>query len=121
MTSLVITSVLLLGVSLGLIAVVSPYITQPILHETKCSIQVDAYEIADKKYWMEIQLLNDGDNTIINYIIKINDWSLTRNYIIPSGDIVNDEFSIDNFDGGFIEVIINTEKDNAICSTIVEI
>lgn len=120
MPNLIITSVLLLGVSLGLIAVVSPYIAQPMLHETKCSIQVDAYEIGDKKYWMEMQLLNDGDNTIINYTIKINDWSVTRNEIIISGDMINDEFTVDNFDGGFVEVIINTEKDNAICGTMVK-
>ncbi len=120
MPNLIITSVLLLGITLGLVGVASPYIAQPILYETKCSIQVDAYEIDNKKYWIEMQLLNNGDNTIINYSIKINDWTLTRNEIIQSGDIINDEFSIDNFDGGFIEVIVNTEKDNAICGVMVK-
>jgi len=116
MVSTVIEISLILGVVLGMIAYVGPNIAQPLLNETKCSIQnLEVFQIDDTQYLMEIKLLNNGDNTITNYDIRSSGWIISRNTIIISGNFITDEFTVDNIDEGFIEILVTTIHDSAIC------
>ncbi len=120
MVNTVIEISLILGVILGMVAYVGPNIAQPLLNETKCSIQnLEVFQINDTQYLMEIKLLNDGDNTITNYDIRSSGWSISRNTTIISGNFTTDEFTVDSIDEGFIEIFATTIHDSAICVTMV--
>ena len=117
MVHTIITTSLILGVIIGMVAYVGPHIAQPILHETKCSIQnLEVFQITDTKYFIEMKLLNNGDTTINHYTIRSSGWSIPRDSIIISGNYTTDEFTVNNIDEEFLEVLVTTTHDSAICT-----
>ena len=117
MVHTIITASLILGVIIGMVAYVGPHIAQPLLNETKCSIQnLEVFQITDAKYLLEIKLLNNGDNTITHYDIRSSGWSISRDSVIISGNFTIDEFTVSNIDEGFLEVLVTTIHDSAICT-----
>ena len=121
MVNTVIEISLILGVILGMVAYVGPNIAQPLLNETKCTIQnLEVFQITDTQYLMEIELLNNGDNTITNYDIRSSGWSISRDIMITSGNSTTDEFTVYGIDEEFLEVLITTAHDSAICVTTVD-
>ena len=117
MVHTIITTSLILGVIIGMVAYVGPHIAQPILHETKCSIQnLEVFQITDTKYFIEMKLLNNGDTTITHYDLRSSGWSIPRDSIIISGNYTTDEFTVNNIDEEFLEVLVTTTHDSAICT-----
>jgi len=113
---------LILGVIIGIVAYVGPNIAQPLLNETKCTIQnLEVFQITSTKYLMELELLNSGDTTIIQYDIRSSGWVLSRDTEIISGDSITDEFTVTSIDEGFLEVLITTTQDSAICTSEVNL
>lgn len=120
MVNTVIEISLVLGVVLGIVAYVGPYIAQPLLNETKCSIQnLEVFQITDTKYLIEIVLLNNGDNLITNYDIRSSGWSISRDIMISPGNSTTDEFMVNSIDEEFLEVLVTTIHDSAICGIMV--
>ena len=108
---------LILGVIIGIVSYVGPHIAQPLLHETKCTIQnLEVFQITDESYFIEMTLLNHGDTEIVNYSIRSSGWVLSRDSIILSGNSITDEFTVDTIDEGFLEVLVTTTHDSAICT-----
>ncbi len=118
MAHTIITTSLILGVIIGMVAYVGPHIAQPLLlNETKCSIQnLKVFQITDAKYLIEMELLNNGDDTIIRYDIRSSGWSVSRDSIIIPGNYTVDEFTVNTIDEGFLEVLVTTAHDSAICT-----
>ena len=120
MVNTVIEISLILGVVLGMVAYVGPNIAQPLLNETKCSIQnLEVFQISDTQYLMEMELLNNGDTLITNYDIRSSGWTISRDVIISSGNFTTNEFTVYSIDEGFLEVLVTTAHDSAICVTTV--
>ena len=120
MVNTVIEISLILGVVLGVIAYVGPNIAQPLLNETKCTIQnLEVFQITDTKYLMEMKLLNNGDTIITNYDIRSSGWTISRDTMIASGNFTTDEFIVNSIDEGFLEVLVTTTHDSAICGITV--
>jgi len=112
---------LILGVVLGMIAYVGPNIAHPLLNETKCSIQnLEVFQISDTLYFIEMKLLNNGDTLITNYDIRSSGWTISRDIVITSGNFTTDEFTVNSIDEKFLEVLVTTAHDSAICVTTVE-
>jgi len=113
---------LILGVIIAIVAYVGPNIAQPLLNEIKCTIQhLEVFEITSTKYLMEMELLNSGDTTIIQYDIRSSGWSLSRTIEIVSGNFTTDEFTVTSIDEGLLEVLVTTTQDSAICTSEVNL
>jgi len=94
-----------------------PELANPIQYETQCSIsEIYAYEISEGQYWVEFTISNTGDNDITSYEIMTVDNTVSRTQAILQGGSVDDELTVDNFEGGYIEVTVNTVNDSAVCS-----
>lgn len=120
MVNTVIEVSLILGVILGMIAYVVPIIAQPLLNETKCTIQdLNVFQISETQYYMEIVLLNDGDTKITNYDIRSSGWVISRDVVINSGNFTTDEFTVNSIDEKLLEIFVTTAHDSAICVTTV--
>ena len=107
---------------LMMVAYVGPYIAQPLLNETKCTIQsLEVFQITDTKYFIEMKLLNNGDTTIIHYDIRSSGWLIPRDTIIIPGNSIIEEFIVNSISEEFLEVLATTAYDSAICTGDVDL
>ena len=84
------------GIVISGVSVVGGVMIQDTYSQTSCKIQnANAFEIDEGRYYVEIQILNDGQSDITNYDMMVGDSEVQRSNGISVGNVTTDEITLD--------------------------
>lgn len=116
MVSVVIASAMLIGMSIGVITLVSSNITNPISYSSSCDIQnIEIFQITDSKSIIEFYLYNTGDYSIESYEIIINDYTKYVDDALSPREKRLQLIEMDSINVSQIIISIKTINGNSFC------